>query len=96
MASARAERIAENEDGFRHLNEELGVMGVFVCECGEASCREHVQMPRERYREIRSNTRRFFVRPGHEMPDVETVVEREEAWYVVEKPDDVGHIVDSG
>jgi hypothetical protein len=53
-------------------------------------------MPRERYREIRSNTRRFFVRPGHEMPDVETVVEREEAWYVVEKPDDVGHIVDLG
>jgi hypothetical protein len=94
VASAREERIAENEDGFRHLNEELGVMGVFVCECGEATCREPVRMPRERYREIRSNSRRFFVRPGHEKPDVEAVVAREDAWTVVEKPDAVGHIVD--
>ena len=94
MADARAERIAENEDGFRHQNEELGVMGVFVCECGEASCREPVQMPRERYREIRANAHRFFVKPGHEIPDVETVVEQAGEWNVVEKPADVSHIVD--
>jgi hypothetical protein len=94
VASAREERIAENEDGFRHLNDRLGVMGVFVCECGDPQCREHVQMPRDRYRAIRSNPRRFFVRPGHEIPDVEAVVEREETWFVVEKPDDVAHIVE--
>ena len=94
MADARAERIAENEDSFRHLNEQLGVMGVFVCECGDGDCRQHVQMPRERYSDIRRNPRRFFVRPGHEIPDVERVVEREVEWYVVEKPADVAHIVD--
>jgi hypothetical protein len=96
VASARKERIAQNENDFRHLNEELGVMGVFVCECGEATCREPVRMPRERYREIRASSRLFFVKPGHEKPDVETVVERTDEWYVVAKPDDVGHIVDSG
>ena len=85
MADARAERIAQNEDSFRHLNEALGVMGVFVCECGDPTCREHVQMPRERYEAIRSNSRHFFVRPGHEMPDVETVVERRDRYFVIEK-----------
>jgi hypothetical protein len=42
----------------------------------------------------RPDPHRFFVRPGHETPDVETVVEREADWYVVEKPEGVGHIVD--
>jgi hypothetical protein len=95
MATARAERIAENEDGFRHLNEQLGVMGVFVCECGDPTCREAVRMPRGRYQEIRSNPRLFFVKPGHEIADVETVVARDGGWYVVEKPDEVAHIVDA-
>jgi hypothetical protein len=96
MADPRAERIAENEDAFRHLNDRLGVMGVFVCECGDPGCREHVQMSRERYTEIRADAYRFFVRPGHEAPDVETVIERCDAYYVVEKPRAVGHIVDPG
>ncbi len=89
MDRARVERIAQNETAFRRLNEELGVMGVFVCECGNADCREHVQMPRERYEAIRAHSRRFFVKPGHEIPDTETVVERDEGFYVVEKPEDV-------
>jgi hypothetical protein len=95
MADAHAERIAENEDSFRTQNERLGVMGVFLCECGDVNCREHVQMPRASYRAIRCNPRRFFVRPGHEIPYVEAVVEREDDWYVVEKPDAVAHIVGS-
>jgi hypothetical protein len=93
MADARTERIATNEASFRHLNDELGVMGVFVCECGDGGCREHVQMSREQYSAIRADERRFFVRPGHEIDDVETVVQREPDWFVVEKPDDVAHIV---
>ena len=90
----RSERIAENEASFRRLNEELGVMGVFVCECGEEACRLPIQMPRERYEQIRANPRRFFARPGHEKPDVETVIEHEEDFVVIEKPPEVDHIVD--
>ena len=89
----RAERIAENEASFRRLNEQLGVMGVFVCECADVECRMPVQMPRERYESIRSHPRHFFVRPGHEKPDVETIVVREEEFFVVEKPEAVEHIV---
>ena len=94
MADGREERIAENEVAFRRLNEELGVMGVFVCECGDADCREHIQMDRDDYSRIRRDSRRFFVRPGHEIADAETVVERSADWYVIEKPDEVAHIVD--
>lgn len=90
----RAERIAENEASFRRLNEQLGVMGVFLCECGEADCRRPVRMSRERYESIREHPRHFFVRPGHEKPDVETVLVREEDFLVVEKPEAVDHIVD--
>jgi len=96
MGDARADRIAENEDGFRHLNEQLGVRGVFVCECGDATCREPIQMSREDYQSIRRNDRLFFVKPGHEKPDAETVIERGKDWYVVEKRPDVDHIVGSG
>jgi hypothetical protein len=95
MDQARAERIAQNEASFRHLNEELGVMGVFICECADPTCRAHVQMPREHYEAIRADPRRFFVKPGHEIPEAESVIEREESWFVVEKPDDVDHIVAS-
>ena len=93
MDRTREERIAQNEVSFRHLNDELGVMGVFICECADPACREHVQMPRERYEAIRADPRRFFVKPGHEIPEAEDVIEREETWNVVEKPDDVDHIV---
>lgn len=93
MDQARVERIARNETSFRHLNEQLGVMGVFICECANPACREHVQMPRDRYQAIRADARRFFVKPGHEIPEAEEVIAREEGWNVVEKPDDVDHIV---
>ena len=90
----RAERVAENEASFRRLNEELGVMGVFVCECGDSDCRLPIRMSRERYEQIRENARHFFVRPGHEKPELELVIRREDDFLVVEKPDAVAHIVD--
>lgn len=90
----RAERVAHNEVSFRRSNEQLGVMGVFVCECGEADCRLPVQMSRERYEQIRSHSRHFFVRPGHEKPELETVLRRDDEFLVVEKPEAVSHITD--
>jgi hypothetical protein len=51
-------------------------------------------MERERYEQIRRHPRHFFVRPGHEKPDVETVIRRDEEFLVVEKPEAVDHIVD--
>jgi hypothetical protein len=64
-----------------------------VCECGNASCREGVPLSRGEYLAVRGHPRHFAVVPGHEIPDVETVVERHDGYLVIEKPADVDHIL---
>ena len=92
MQQEHKERIAHNESAARGANERFG-LGTFVCECGEFGCHELVRMPREVYDSIRADARRFFVLPGHEMPEAEDVVIRREDFLVVRKHDDVAHIV---
>jgi hypothetical protein len=104
MPDARSERIAQNEARFRDINERLRgdlqpVAGEadsvrFVCECGNASCREGVALALRDYRAVRLHPRRFAVAPGHEIPDVEAVVERHDDYVVIEKPADVEHILE--
>jgi len=103
MPDARAARIAENEVRFRDINERLrgdlealtGEEEVlrFVCECGNASCREAIAIALGEYQGVRAHPLHFAVTPGHEIPDVETVIERHQRYFVVEKPTDVADIV---
>ena len=102
----RANRIAANEASFREINATLheGLSKAeleaeepvaFVCECGVASCHALVRIPLDRYEAARAHRDRFVIVPGHEAPDVERIVERDEVWAIVEKLDraDVLHIV---
>ena len=103
MADARAQRIAENEARFRDINERLRgdlqtITGDseplrFVCECGNASCREGVPLSLEEYQAVRADPMHFAVVPGHEIPDVESVVARHERYFMIEKPEDVSDIL---
>ena len=91
----RAERIGRNEDLFRKVNDQIeGVneaFGVFtgtmsiLCECGKIECIEQIELTLDAYRELRTDPTRFAVKPGHEVPDVERVVERHEGYFVVQK-----------
>ena len=89
----RDRRIIENEKLFREVNErvaqmEAGFSGpdpVWVCECGDETCFEKVAVPIADYKRIRSNEAWFVILPGHEKPDVETVVDKNGGFYVVEK-----------
>jgi hypothetical protein len=56
-----------------------------ICECGERECDERIAVSGSDYERVRSDGALFFIRPGHEKPDVETVVERQEEWWVVRK-----------
>jgi predicted ThiF/HesA family dinucleotide-utilizing enzyme len=91
MDSAGKQRIAMNEATFRKVNEGLeagqGPDGLltFVCECGRLGCNQLIQLTREQYEALRSNPRRFAIVDGHEIPDVEDIVERTERYIVVEK-----------
>jgi hypothetical protein len=91
----RAERIGLNEALFREVNERVKAINdrfgdrpetaQFVCECGNQACTERIEIALPAYEQLRADPARFAVRPGHELPDVETVVERNEDYAVVEK-----------
>jgi hypothetical protein len=91
MDSAGKQRIAMNEATFRKVNEGMeagqapdGLL-TFVCECGRLGCNQLIQLTREQYEALRSNPRRFAIIDGHEIPEVEDIVERTERYIVVEK-----------
>ena len=97
MADAeRQRRVALNESTFREVNERIAgqvahwfegsdELMSFVCECGDTQCGEMVRLTPDEYERVREHGTRFTIVGGHELPDVERVVERNERFAVVEK-----------
>jgi hypothetical protein len=91
--SERGGRIARNEAVFRLVNEDIEDLASgaevsrfeIVCECGSGGCVEMVTVTREAYEVVRADPERFFIKHGHQFPDVESVVEEHEAYVIVEK-----------
>ena len=91
----REERIGMNEAVFRDVNERIeDVASAFdmttepldlICECGNGSCRERLTMTRAEYEELRADPHQFAVHPGHEYPEVESIVARLKGYYIVRK-----------
>ena len=91
----RQERVGRNEVLFREINERLEELqqrfdvlteaGDFVCECGKLGCTETITMSLAEYRDLRGEPTHFAVKPGHEIPDVEDVVDRRRGYDVVRK-----------
>jgi len=94
----RARRIGQNEALFRSINESIESMNeafgtltdsmAVVCECGDVSCAEQIEVRIADYERVRSDPTHFIVVPGHEEADVEDVVERQERFDVVRKHED--------
>jgi hypothetical protein len=91
----RARRIGKNEALFREVNDRIegvteslqvttGDLSI-LCECGDDSCLEQVEVSLPEYERIRADPALFFIRHGHEEPDVEDVVEKEPGYYIVRK-----------
>jgi hypothetical protein len=90
----RKMRIAANEALFREVNEQREAViaegptqGRFevICECGTGSCSEPISVRVNDYELVRSHPTWFIVTPGHEIEDVEDVVQWHNAFNVVEK-----------
>jgi hypothetical protein len=91
----RGRRTGENEIVFREVNERLRELGEsfslvselaeFVCECGDTSCTERIQMPLADYEHVRSDPKWFLVVKGHEISDYERVVSEYDGYSIVEK-----------
>jgi hypothetical protein len=93
--SAREERIGLNEAVFREVNERIEDLAEtfdltkepldLVCECGDANCVQRITMTRAEYEQLRLNPHHFAVHPGHESPDVESVIAERKGYSVVSK-----------
>ena len=57
----------------------------FLCECGDESCAEAMEMAPEDFMAVHSAPNRFAVLPAHVLGEVEWVVETGERYWVVEK-----------
>jgi hypothetical protein len=95
LVDDRQRRIGENEVIFREVNEHVRGTNEtfdvrvgeaeFVCECGLASCLERIRLPLADYERVRSEATDFLIVPGHELPEVETVVRQAPGYAVVRK-----------
>jgi hypothetical protein len=98
---AREERLAGNEALFREVNERVAEVATqflevetrdapvdFTCECGRADCAEQILITVAEYEAVRREPTRFAVVPGHERPEIESIVERHPTYHVVEKRDE--------
>jgi hypothetical protein len=91
----RGKKIGANEAMFRAVNERIeGLAGTYglgdqpldlICECGDVSCTRQIRMTRPEYEALRKEPTLFAVSPGHEIPDVEDIVDRREGYDVVRK-----------
>lgn len=93
----RGQRAAENESLFRRVNERVEELShgletlALVCECADTGCAERlVDVPTSEYERVRAHGDRFFVAPGHEQRDVESIVSESERYLVVEKRGEAG------
>ena len=92
-------RLAANETVFRDVNEaiergqwpgEPGSGVGFRCECARLGCNLLVKLTLGEYELARAHPRRFVMIPGHQLPDVETVVEERPGYVIVQKRGEAG------
>jgi len=98
MREAIADRAARNQSLFRDHNERIEAHNAayhwvdppfadWVCECVREACATPVQLTVSEYEAVRADPTHFLVAPGddHVIPEVESVVRREERYWIVEK-----------
>jgi hypothetical protein len=57
----------------------------FLCECADMDCTEIISLTVEEYESIRKYPERFPIKHGHQVEEIERVVEEYHRYVVVEK-----------
>jgi hypothetical protein len=93
---SRDERLVENELLFRKVNERIVELGdawadelEIVCECASENCTYPIAIQTGDYENVRRHSGRFIVLPGHELAQLEYVVDTAHGYLVVEKHPDL-------
>jgi hypothetical protein len=99
----RERRVMRNEALFREVNERIEDVSAevsgselidFVCECGEEACIETIRLSRDEYEEVRTVSDHFAIKPGHEHPDFERVIDRRDRYLIIDKVGQAEDIAD--
>ena len=100
MATAHEQQVegARTQSLFREVNERIETMtseqrfveGEIACECANKECVDTIPFTLDEYEAVRRIPTYFLVAPGHDLPEIERVVEENERYVVVEKLGDGG------
>jgi hypothetical protein len=94
LNNEEALEIGRRQSLFRDVNEHIdGLAESFdlldqvpiICECASTECNEQIELTQAEYENLRRIPTHFAVKPGHDIPDVERVVEQNKRFVVVEK-----------
>jgi hypothetical protein len=99
---ARLRRMAQNEALARRINDRIEHQrprngesaDTFICECVRVDCGGVLDLSLEQYARVRIHPRRFVVLPGH-VADIESTVEIQPGYVVVEKRGEAGRIAEA-
>ena len=89
-----SDELAGRETLFREVNENIASLTglitetdhqLFICECSNTACTESLELTAEEYEAVRAHPTRFVVKPGHQLPEIERVIEGNGRFLVVEK-----------
>src|SRR3954470_16291988 len=95
----QARKAAQNQALIRQVNERIEEVAgdawlpEFLCECADSECIETLELSIGEYEAIRSSSLRFPIKPGHDFPDIERVVEEHDRYVVVEKFGEAAEVV---
>ncbi len=89
------DRVIRNEALLREVNVHIADLEARVndaseflpllCECSQAGCMVPIEVDRATFEAVREHDLRFLVFPGHERPELESVLERHSGYLIVEK-----------
>jgi len=104
VVSLWEQRAARNEALFREVNENIALLEErhaatitepsFVCECASEGCTEQFAADLGTLQRVREHSRLFLVRPGHQDPALERVVETHRDYLIVEKTGEAGEVAE--
>ena len=103
--SSAVETAARHQVVFREVNERIAELtgllneigfNLMICECSDPSCAESLEITPAEYEAVRANPARFVVRRGHELSEVERVVDGNGRYLVVEKIGAAAEIASAG
>jgi hypothetical protein len=96
----REKRLALNEAMFREINERLEAQLPpdgnnylsILCECADPDCTTRIEITPHEYQAARADPRQFILVPGHELVEVEEVMNHGQRYEIVRKHGRAGAI----